>query len=61
MKAIFTSITVSRFVGYMIIFSMINFFGTPPEYASWQMWVQLVGVCIGGNILENCGERTKQK
>jgi len=46
----------SRVVGFIIIFSAIQWLGKT-ELWSWQMWVQIVVVSFGGVILIRSGKK----
>lgn len=51
-----TAVLSSRVVGFIVIFSFINWLGKT-ELWSWQMWVQIVGVAFGGVILIQHGKK----
>jgi len=57
--ALYTLLTVvlsSRVVGFIVIFSFINWLGKTDLW-SWQMWAQIVGVAFGGVILIQHGKK----
>lgn len=57
--ALYTLLTAafsSRVVGYMIIFSAIQWLGKT-ELWTWQMWVQIIVVSFGGVILTRSGKK----
>lgn len=51
-----TTILSSRLIGFIVIFSFINWLGKT-ELWSWQMYVQIVGVTFGGVILIQHGKK----
>jgi hypothetical protein len=44
------------FVGFLIIFASFYIFGET-EMWSWQMWIEIFGVAIGGTVLIQYGKK----
>jgi len=46
------------FVGFLIIFASFEIFGET-EMWSWQMWLEIIGVAIGGTVLIQHGKNCR--
>lgn len=59
LNALYTLLTAflsSRVVGFMVIFSFMNWLGKTNPW-SWQMCVQILGIVFGGVILIQHGKK----
>jgi hypothetical protein len=47
-----------RFLGFLVIFASFGIFGET-EMWSWQMWLEILGVTIGGIVLIQYGKNCR--
>jgi len=48
----------SSYVGFLIIFASFGIFGET-EMWSWELWVEIIGVAIGGTVLIQYGKKCR--